>query len=194
MTGRVFDTSERFGATTKFFHWVTLLLVAALFPLGWYMVGLPLEPETFEIYALHKSLGLTVLGLTVFRLIWRLFNPTPPVLGEVSAWQRGAARISHGLLYAILITLPMSGWLLSSAADFLPSWFGLFELPALVEPDDGLREKSIVLHQMLGWLFLALLVLHVGAAIHHHAVRKDATLRRMLPGDQAQSSVMRNRA
>lgn len=145
------------------------------------MVDLPLEPVTFEIYAVHKSLGLTVLGLTVLRIVWRFLNPTPPVLGAVPTWQRIAARVSHGLLYTILIALPMSGWLLSSAADFLPNWFGWVELPALVAPDDELREQSIVLHVILGWLLLALLVVHIGAAMHHHSVAKDATLRRMLP-------------
>ena len=181
MRGRVFDTTERFGALTKLIHWTTLVLVAALFALGWYMVDLPLEPETFEVYALHKSLGLTVLGLTVLRIAWRLSNPRPPMLGAVATWQRIAARVSHGLLYTMLIALPMSGWLLSSAADFLPSWFGWFELPALVAPDDELRERSIVLHVVLGWCLLALLAVHIGAAVHHHSVVKDATLRRMLP-------------
>lgn len=175
------DTTERFGAVTKLFHWVTFALVALLFALGWYMVDLPIDPRTFELYALHKSLGLTVLGLTLLRFAWRTANPTPVALGDLAAWQRSAARVVHGALYAILIALPMSGWLLSSAADFLPSWFGLFELPALVEPDDQLREQTIILHRVLGWILLAVLGAHVAAAVHHHAVHKDATLQRMLP-------------
>ena len=186
VTLKGFDTRESFGWVTQLFHWVTFVLVAGLFAVGWYMVDLPNEPDKFQIYALHKSIGITVLTLAVLRVGWRGVNPTPPILGQPKRWERVAARVTHGLLYSLLLAVPVSGWVLSSAADFPASWFGIFELPNLVEPSDELRELTTTVHQTLGRILGILLLLHILAALKHHYVNKDATLVRMMPGRGAQ--------
>jgi cytochrome b561 len=161
-------------------HWLSVALIVTLFGLGWRMVSLPLSPLKFELYALHKSLGLLVLALSVVRLLWRVGSPIPaPVDGPV--WQRRAAAGAHWLLYALLFALPLSGWLFNSFVGFPLSFFGLVNLPPLAAPEPALKESARLAHAWLGYLLLALLAIHAAAALHHQFVKRDGTLSRMLP-------------
>ena len=106
-----------------------------------------------RVYALHKSIGLTVLGLTVLRLLWRLVAGAPEPVPGTPRWQSAIAQGTHGALYAILLAMPLSGWLYNSAAGFPLQWFGVFKLPALSGRDPGLKEFAGEAHE---WLFIAL--------------------------------------
>jgi cytochrome b561 len=129
----------------------------------------------------HKSFGITILGLAVIRLAWRWFDrppPTPPM----PRWQEVAARLNHWALYALLFALPVTGWLMSSAANRPASWFGLLQLPDFVAPNEGLKETFEAAHEFLVNVLFALAGLHIAAALKHQFLDRDGLLLRMLPG------------
>ena len=146
------------------------------------MVEMPLGIRKLELYGLHKSVGVLILALTMARLGWRLSGTRPVALGPSRAWERVLAHSVHVGFYLVLIAMPLSGWLLSSAANFSVSVFGMFTLPDLVAPDKALQETLAAVHGWLAWGLAGLLVLHVAGALKHHFVLKNATLRRMIPG------------
>jgi cytochrome b561 len=148
--------------------------------LGLYMADLPKGPWKGELFDLHKSFGILVLMLGAVRIGWRLGNPWPGPVDTVPPWQRKLARVLHLLLLAMMLALPLSGWAMSSAGDHPVSFFGLFTLPPLLAVDKDLGKSLSEVHEVLAWTLLALLVLHVGAALRHHFIARDATLRRML--------------
>jgi cytochrome b561 len=161
-------------------HWLTVLAIIGLAAVGLNMDDLPNGPQKIQVYALHKSFGLTVLGLTLFRLAWRLVAGAPAMV-PMPRWQRFAAHGSHVALYALLLAMPLSGWLFNSAAGFPLKWFGLVSLPKLAAYDPGLKELAHELHEGLFKALLVVVAVHVAAALKHHLVERDATLQRMLP-------------
>jgi cytochrome b561 len=165
----------------KAFHWGMALLILGLLGMGLYMSGLKLSPFKLNLYWWHKSVGLTVLALVAARLWWRVTNPRVEALPNIPHWQRLAANAVHFGLYVLMFSMPLSGWLMSSAHGFPVSFFGWFTLPDLIAPS---KEWGGFFHEVheLGMLaFFALIGLHAAAALKHHFVDKDATLRRMLP-------------
>jgi cytochrome b561 len=176
------SASRRYTLTAQAFHWIVAALMLAILPLAWVMVSMPREAPSRElIYTIHKSIGLTILALVALRLLWRATHPAPPLPGRMARWERGAAFASHWLLYLILIGMPVSGYLLSSAGGNPVSYFGLFDLPAIAK-SDALRHAGVWVHVVTGqWLVYALIVLHVLATAWHVAVRRDGVLERMLP-------------
>lgn len=180
-----------FGSVTKSLHWLMAALIIGVFSIGWYMDFLPLGMAKLEWMSRHKSLGVTVLMLVSLRIVWRLSEPTPDALGKHKI-ERLAAKLGHLALYGVMIAMPMTGWMMSSAANYPVSVFGLFTLPNLVAPDQGLFEALKTAHWAISWVIVALVVGHVAAALKHHFIDRDATLRRMLPGsdsDQAGDQV-----
>ena len=173
-------TRTRYDLLQISLHWATLILIAWLAWLGLTMTDLPLSPEKVRTYALHKSLGLTVLGLTALRLLWRGIARTPPALPG-PRWQLLAAKFGHLGLYLLLLAVPLSGWLYNSASNFPLQWFGLFNLPALVDGDKATKALAHELHETLFWALMALTAIHAIAALWHHYAKRDDTLRRMLP-------------
>ncbi|WP_051924408.1 cytochrome b [Arenimonas donghaensis] len=176
------NTTQRWGWVSIGIHWLSLLMVLSLVVVGFVMQELPNSPTKIEVYALHKSFGLTLLALTVLRLLWRLFAGTPAPVPGTPRWQQAAAQASHGALYVILLAMPLSGWLYNSASGFPLKWFGLFSLPKLSGYDADVKAFALGMHE---WLFIALAVVvsvHAAAALKHHYFDRDATLVRMLPG------------
>lgn len=176
------NTAERWGGVSIALHWLTLLAIAGLVVVGFVMQELPNSPSKIQVYALHKSVGLTVLALTVLRLLWRLVAGTPAPVPGTPRWQSFVAQATHGALYVILLAMPLSGWLYNSASGFPLKWFGLFALPKLSGYDAGVKAFALAAHE---WLFIALAVIvaaHAAAALKHHYLDRDATLSRMLPG------------
>lgn len=178
------NDADRWGWVSLGLHWLTALMVLGLVVVGLLMQELPNSLTKFQIYALHKSFGITVLALTVMRLLWRLFAGTPPPVPGMPRWQRFAAAVSHGALYLILLAMPLSGWLYHSASGAVPrqlEWFKLVSLPSLSDRDKALADFALAMHE---WLFLALaaiVTVHALAALKHHYVDRDRTLVRMLP-------------
>ena len=179
---RLTNSDTRYGALAQLLHWLVAVLVLGLIAVGWYMTGLPLAPETIKVYNLHKSFGVLVLTLMVLRLLWRLASPAPPLPATMSGAERAAAKASHLLLYLLLFAQPVIGILHSNAANFPIVVFDSVTLPALIGPDDALKKTLATVHFVSGWSILALVGLHVAAALRHHIVLKDDVLRRMLPG------------
>ena len=173
---------ERYGAVAQALHWLIAALVLLMFGLGPYMVGLPLSQEKFDLYQLHKWFGVTIFGLAALRLMWRLWRPAPPLPASMPAWERTAARTSHGLLYGLLFVQPVIGFLQSNAANFPVVLWGVLPLPPLIAPDEPLSETLLQAHHVVGFLFMVVVLVHVLAALRHHFLLHDDVLRRMLPG------------
>jgi cytochrome b561 len=180
---RVLRNDEaRYGAVAQTLHWLIAALIVVMFGLGWYMADLPLSQRKFDLYQVHKSLGITILLLAALRLLWRLLNPAPPLPPSLQPWERTAARINHALLYTMLFVQPTVGFLQSNAANFPIVWWGVVRLPAVLGTDEALAETLLAVHRWGSRLILVLVLLHVGAALRHHFILKDDVLRRMLPG------------
>lgn len=176
------NTTESYGLVAKSFHWVIALLVIGLLALGLYMSAQePPTPQVFKLYALHKSLGITVLALAVLRVLWRLYNAHPLPLPNHKAWEKALAKAVHALLYLSLFLMPLSGWVMSSAKGFSVSVFNLFTLPDFVSRSDSLADAAKEVHEIAAYTLIAIVVLHAAGAIKHHVIDKDSTLRRMLP-------------
>ncbi|NIA71118.1 cytochrome b [Pelagibius litoralis] len=178
---RLTNTAERYGAVAQTLHWVTVALFAAIFALAWIQDGLPLSPEKIRLINLHKSVGVTILVLAVLRLVWRWYSAPPVLPAGMAGWELQLAHASHVALYVVLLAQPTIGILHSAAANFPVVVFGLFTLPALIDPSE---EVKVILGQAHYWLanaILALVAVHVLAALRHHFVVKDAVLKRMLP-------------
>lgn len=176
------NDEARYGAVAQALHWLIAALIFVMFGLGWYMADLPLGQHKFDMYQLHKSLGVTIFLLVIVRLLWRWRNPAPPLPATMPGWERAAAHATHGLLYLMLLAQPLIGFLQSNAANFPVVWWGSVPLPALIGPDEALGEDLVGVHEWGSRLILLLLVLHVVAALRHHFVIRDDILRRMLPG------------
>lgn len=177
---QLLDNDKRFGLVTIANHWLAALLIIGMLSLGLYMADLPKGPWKGQLFDIHKSFGVLVLMLGAARIGWRLGNTLPGPVDTARPLLRKAARMLHLLLMAMMLALPLSGWAMSSASDHPVSFFGLFTLPPLLAADKGLAELLSNVHSALAWTLIALLVLHAGAALHHHFIARDATLRRML--------------
>lgn len=175
------NTAERYGAVAQLLHWTIAALVLVQFALGVSAQDLPLGMERLIVLSRHKALGMTVFALVVLRLAWRLCSPAPPPPADLPSLPRRLAQGTHVLLYALLLVMPVAGWVSSSASNLSVSWFGLFALPDLVDPEPVLAETAKEIHANLAWLLSAVVIAHVSAALWHHAVRRDDVLWRMLP-------------
>lgn len=177
-----FDAGHRYNGVAIAFHWtiVVLLLVQFLTKL------LPSNviPDVGErmLNAWHLSVGPTILVLMLLRLGWRLIHPAPPPPADLSPIMRGVSRATHWAFYAVLIVLPVLGWLSASAYGATVRLAGIVTLPALIAPDKALGERIGNVHGVLAWVLLALVALHVCGALYHVVVKKDGVIRRMLPG------------
>lgn len=165
----------------RFFHWSTALLIAAMFVLGWLAVTYPTSPTKIQLFNLHKSLGLFILVWTVLRLCWRMTHTAPPLPADTLPVERRVAHLAHAALYLLIVAMPLSGWVINSAADFPLKWFGLFRVPQITGPDKHLQDTAELVHFVLSWTILSVLLLHVAAALRHHFVKKNDVLLRMLP-------------
>lgn len=175
------NSSVRYGWVAQVLHWGIVALLVVQVTLGKLADSLPVGLERLIMMSRHKSFGITILGLAAIRLAWRLFDrpPPPPAMPR---WQEIAARLNHWGLYLILFALPLTGWLMSSAANRPASWFGLVQLPDFIAPDEGLEEIFEETHELLVNVLFALAGLHVAAALKHQFVDRDGLLLRMLPG------------
>ena len=173
-------TPPRYTATAVVLHWLVAVLIVCGFTLGLSMVPLPLSRQKLEWYLWHKSIGITVFLLTCLRLAWRRRHAPPP-LPPMSEWQRKTTAITHRTLYALLLVIPLSGWLYSSATGVQVVYLGLLPLPDLVPKDKALAAVLLACHVTLNFTLLALVCVHAAAALRHHFVDRDTVLWRMLP-------------
>ena len=174
------NSLTQWGAVSKTLHWLIVVLVIVQYTLAEAVEDMSGYGKLVTL-ARHKSIGLTILGLAILRLLWRWMNPTPELPAGMKPWERWAAKLSHFLLYALLFAMPLAGWALSSASNFPVRWFGLVTLPDFVPADKELQHLFHELHEGLFKVLVTLAVVHVAAALRHHFVNKDNVLKRMLP-------------
>jgi len=172
---------NRYTHTAVALHWLIALIIFGAFPLGLYMHDLPLSPHKLQLFSYHKWAGITVLLLAVLRLLWRLTHRPPPLLPGMPRWQEIAAQAVHHGLYLMVLVVPLSGWLMSSALGFPVVWFGVLQLPDLIGKDKALGETLKLVHEWLNYGMAAMVAAHVAGALKHQLIDRDATLARMLP-------------
>lgn len=192
--------AQRYTAIAIVLHWAIALSIALMIPLGWWMSDQAedgvVSDALFQSYQLHKSIGLTVLALSLARLAWRLLNPPPPLPAHMPAWERFIAHATHWALYALMIGLPLTGWLYVSAGwaedgplEVTTHWFGLFVVPHLfglpsagAEVREEVAEAAMSAHSLMAWAAIVLAALHAAAALKHHFINRDNVLTLMVPG------------
>ncbi|MFC3303015.1 cytochrome b [Parvularcula lutaonensis] len=175
---------SRYTAVAKFLHWLIALIILIQIPFGFYMHNLEPSEFKFTLYQLHKSAGLIVLALALFRLYWRLTHPIPPLPAAMPNWQKIVARFTHVAFYVLIIGIPLTGWAMVSASTLGidTKIFFLIPVPHLPVPQGEEQvEFWIEVHELLAKATIGLLVLHVGAALKHHFHDRDDILIRMLP-------------
>ncbi|MEJ5991280.1 cytochrome b [Ramlibacter sp. PS3R-8] len=182
---RLTNTADRYGLLAILLHWGMAVALVALVGTGLYMVAMPnvgFDTAKITLILVHKAVGMGVLAAAVLRLAWRMANRMPRLAAGLPLWQQVAARFVHLALYGLMIALPVSGWLMSSAGGYPIPLFGGIVVPDLIGVNDHLFQLLIAIHRWLAYAFILLASLHMAAALHHHAVLKDDTLRKMLPG------------
>ncbi len=177
---RLTNSEAGYGLVHWVIHWATVVLVFWLFYLGWTMTDLPVSPQKFQDYALHKSLGLTVLVLVAVRLVWRRLNPLPPLPDGMKRHETILAKTTHHGIYVLLFSIPLTGWLYSSATASPANYFGFFEVPDLIPANELAGTILEVIHEWAGNLLAIFIILHVAGALKHHFVNRDNVLTRML--------------
>jgi cytochrome b561 len=175
------NDADSWGAPAKLFHWVMATLIFAQIALGLVAVSLRVSPAKLNLFVWHKSIGMLILALLALRLLWRLSNRAPALPAEMAAWERLGAHLSHSLLYVLMIALPVTGWIISSASNVPFRIFWLVPLPAITGPDKATADLFASVHGWLVTLLALALAAHIGAALRHHYVKHDAVLARMLP-------------
>lgn len=194
------STTTRYTKTAVILHWLIAIAIFSMFALGWFMEGLPKEgakqtaydlfnfgiytwqladaatPRTFY-FNLHKSIGVTILGLIVIRVLWRVTHKPPALLSSYKVWERKLATGVHHLLYLLMIALPVSGVIMATYSKYGIKWFGYPLIKGL--DNNAARESFKEIHELIGIVILVMLILHIAGALKHHFVDKDDTLKRM---------------
>ncbi len=181
---RFANTAQRYGAVAIALHWLMAGLLLALVALGLYMVTLPdagFDRKKITLILVHKEYGILALALAALRLAWRVGNVLPALVEHLPDWQKVIARFVHLCFYGLMFALPVSGWLMSSAAAIPVYCFGV-SLPDFIGPDDHSFRALIAIHKWLSYALIGCILLHAGAALRHHFMLKDDTLKKMLPG------------
>jgi len=178
------NTASSWGSVSRWFHWILGLAIIGMIAYGWWMNHFPARADRFFYRSIHADIGYVVLLLTVLRLVWRGVNRTPELPADTPRWGRIVARVSHGLLYLVTILVAMLGWAHSGArTPNYADWFGLFQVPQITSPDKVAAGAYEERHIFFAYVLLALIVLHVAAALWHRFGRRDHVLARMVDGE-----------
>ncbi|WP_047540286.1 cytochrome b [Methylotenera versatilis] len=194
------NNASRYTKTAVILHWLIAIAILGMFALGWYMTDLPKEgpkqmaydlfdwgiytwqlneeasPRTFY-FNLHKSIGITLFGLIIIRILWRITHKPPALLATYKAWERKLATGTHHLLYLLMIAMPLSGLITAVSSKYGVKWFGLPFIKGL--DDAGLRDIFKEAHEIIAIIILVALFLHIAGALKHKLIDKDDTLKRM---------------
>jgi len=175
------NTLQAYGGISKFFHWAVAALIIGMIAVGLVMADMENSPDKFKLIGIHKEFGIVVLCLAAMRLGWKMLNVSPLLPDGMKKTAVLGAKAIHSMLYVLMFAMPITGWLMSSAAGFKVSMFGLFLMPDLVAPDKEFGHKMAEIHEILAYILIVLISLHAAAALLHHFYYKDNILRRMLP-------------
>ncbi|MFM0075791.1 cytochrome b [Paraburkholderia sediminicola] len=173
---------KHYSGTAVALHWLIALLIVCGFCIGWIMTDIPgFTPTKLKYFSWHKWIGVTVFVLAVARVLWRATHRAPAPDSATPAWQQAAAHLVHGLLYVLMLAIPVSGYFYSSAAGIQVVYLGIVPLPTLIGPDQALKAILRTVHVLLNYTLLALVAMHVLAALKHQFVDRDGLLARMIP-------------
>lgn len=175
------NSADSYGTVSRALHWSIALLIIGLIALGWYMVGLTYFDKWYNAsLSLHKALGVLVLELAILKILWSIYSRPPALSTALKVWERIAAKCTHMVLYGMMILIPLSGYIISTSAGDSVSFFDLYEVPPLLTQDEKLRDIAIELHFYMAYGTAALVGIHALAALKHHFIDKDGTLKRMI--------------
>ena len=172
---------QRYTTTAIIFHWLVALMIIGAFSMGLVMTEMSLSPTKLKYYSWHKWAGVTILALATLRLLWRLTHPAPAYPASMPAWQKSSANILHALLYVLMFAVPISGYFYTLAAGFPVVYFGLVELPVLIQKNEELKPILKLVHFWLNMTLAGTVGLHIAAALKHQFIDRDGVLKRMLP-------------
>jgi cytochrome b561 len=177
------NTTAGWGSPSRAFHWILGLFIIGMLAYGWWMNHLAARPDRFFHRSIHADIGYAVVLLMVVRLIWRGMNPVPAYPADAPRWQRFASRVNHWALYVITIVVALLGWAHSGAhkPDYA-GWFGLFRVPQFTSTDKASADFYEHWHIYSAYLLIALVVIHILAALYHRFVRFDNVVSRMIDG------------
>jgi cytochrome b561 len=173
--------TDHYPATSKLLHWLVAICVLTTAPVAIAMTRVSKGPTQDMLYNFHKSLGVLILILMILRVINRLVVGAPIADPGIEPWQKTVSSVVHTLLYVLLLAMPIVGYVANSAYGASTPFFGLFNLPMIVEKNDALATQLFAAHHWAGRLLILIVLVHVGAALYHHFIRRDDVLKRMLP-------------
>lgn len=176
------NTGSAYGSVSRLNHWITAALFIGLIALGLYMVDLPRGPEKGELIQIHKGLAIVLMALVSFRIAWRFISPGPELVRTGTSLEQKLAVTVHAFLFLGLVAMPLSGWIMSNAGGHPAGFFGLFNLPTLVDRSEVVHEIAETVHGLLGKAMIVVIALHFLGALKHHFAYRDHTLRRMFVG------------
>ena len=174
------DPTGRYTLTAIVLHWLLSVMLAAQVGLGWYMLSVEHQPGSEKLFALHISAGLTIALLVVLRMAWRAAHPPAALPASAAPWEVKAARISHILLYVVMVLLPVTGYLGVALSGHAVSYFGL-PLPGWAAKNGPLKEQLFTVHSVIAWVLVALVSAHVLGALKHLLKDRDGVFHRMWP-------------
>lgn len=174
------NSNRTFGAVTKTLHWVTAALVLTAIPMGLWIANADFSLAILPFFARHKTLGIAVLVLIVIRILWHRLSPPPASLPHGIAWQDALARWVHRAFYVVLVAMPVSGWIASSATGIDTVVFGIWTLPAIAPASETWETVGFAVHGILGKALIAIVLLHIAGALFRAFIKRDGTLARML--------------
>lgn len=199
MTTPIRDLPSRYGAVAMTLHWIIAAAIITNLYIGLEASDLPRgDPDKFTMLSWHKSIGLTVLTLSILRLVWRWVNPVPPPPPGLSRWMRVLGTFMHHLFYFLIVVIPLAGWMMvsSGAQGHGTPVFGVFDWPAFPglsglprSAAHPYHEAFETVHVWLAWAMIGLVPLHILAGLYHHFVKHDNVLLRMIPGTKLRSGV-----
>ncbi len=175
------NTDDAWGIVAKAFHWVFAVIILAQLVLGKVAEEAQVSPQKLDLFVWHKSIGVTILLLLTLRIVWRLVNAPPKAVAGVARWEHWAARVGHILLYTLMIAVPLSGWWVSDTSRIPFEAFWLVPVPDFLEANRDASQVAEVVHGILTKALLVLIVVHIVAALRHHFILGNDTLRRMSP-------------
>ena len=173
--------TDHYPATSKLLHWFVAVCVLTTAPVAIAMTRVGEGPIQNALFNLHKSLGVLIFVLMTLRLINRLAAGALAAETEIEPWQKAMSSVVHTSLYVLLLAMPIVGYTANSAYGAPTPFFGLFSLPPIAGKDEALAMQLFTIHRWVGWLVIALVLMHVGAALYHQFIRRDSVLKRMLP-------------
>ncbi len=171
---------DTYGVVAKCFHWIIVALLAAQYAVGWLMPHIGRNTKNEGLVSWHLSIGAAILFVILLRLLWRLAFPVTPD-GTLAPWEHNASRVTHALLYTLVVVMTVLGWAAANYQGWDIRLFGVVSLPAIAPTGASWAHTAGDVHNFLQWVLLAFIGLHVVGAAYHYFIKRDQLMQRMLP-------------